>query len=160
MTNLVEARDDEFQWVLGLKGPGAGLRLPPGGVDQPETIRLIWSLAQAVYATHDRGAWMIVEGDEVVGLCGYKAAPDGDGAVEIGYGVSAPHRNQGHATRAVAAMLIQAANDPGVKVVLAVTSADNPVSQRCLIRNGFAEEARGFDPVEGHVVLWRFNVVQ
>ena len=158
MTRLVEARDDDFGWMLGGAPGGHGLCLPPGGVDQPATLTILRDAARAIYAGHDRGAWMIVEGNEVVGLCGYRAAPDADGAVEIGYGVAESRRNLGHATRAVEEMIAVAVSDPAARIMLAVTLADNPVSQRCLIRNGFAEEARGFDEVEGHVVLWRHNL--
>ena len=154
MTQLVDCRDGDFLWILGAEPVTPGLRLPPGGIDSLEIIQIVRGMAKSVYASHDRGAWMMVEDSEVVGLCSYKAAPDEEGAVEIGYGVAPARRKQGHATRAVAAMLDIARDDPAVKVVLAVTSVDNPASQRCLIANGFVETDRTDDPEDGPVILW------
>jgi len=154
MTQLIDARDGDFEWILGGDPVTPGLTLPPGGIDAPEVIRLVHGIAQAVYAGHDRGAWMMVENGEVVGLCSYKAPPDDDGAVEIGYGVAPARRRQGHATRAVAGMLAIAREDPKVKVVLAVTTVDNTASQHCLIANGFVEVDRTDDPEDGPVILW------
>jgi len=152
---LIDARDSDFLWVLGGELVTPGLALPPGGIDEPEIIEIVRAMARDVYAAHDRGAWMMVEDGEVVGLCSYKAAPDADGAVEIGYGVAPSRQRRGHATRAVAGMLQIAGDDPAVKVVLAATSVDNPASQRCLIKNGFVETGRKTDPEDGPVILWR-----
>src|SRR5690348_1780038 len=116
MTNLVEITDAHFGWMLG-EAPGpAGLSLPSDGVDRPEILRLLRRMTQRVHAAGSRGSWMIVSGNEVVGLCGYKQPPK-DGTVEIGYGIAASHRGHGHATRAVAAMLDYAAADPAVRSV-------------------------------------------
>lgn len=45
------------------------------------------------------------------------------GEFEIGYGVAAPSRARGHATRAVAAMLAAAKSDATVSVFIAETAA-------------------------------------
>jgi RimJ/RimL family protein N-acetyltransferase len=159
MTRLIEARDGDFLWILGRGAPVTpGLTLPPGGVDAPEIIEIVRDMARKVRAGHDRGAWMMVEAGEVVGLCSYKAPPDPAGAVEIGYGVAPARRRQGHARRAVAAMIAIARDDPAVNVLLAVTSVVNAASQRCLIANGFVECDRADDPEDGPVILWTLEL--
>ncbi|MGN0746787.1 MAG: GNAT family N-acetyltransferase [Aristaeellaceae bacterium] len=61
----------------------------------------------------------------------------GDGAVEIGYGINAPHEGQGYATEAVDAMVRWALRQPGVTRVEAETEPGNAASQRVLAKCGF-----------------------
>jgi RimJ/RimL family protein N-acetyltransferase len=97
---------------------------------------------------------MIVDGTEVVGLCSYKQPPR-DGQVEIGYGIAASRRGQGHATRAVAAMLDFAATDPEVRSVTATIASDNRASSRAVEANGFCQNGTVLDPEDGELLLWR-----
>jgi RimJ/RimL family protein N-acetyltransferase len=155
---LIAAEDGDFAWMLG-EGPGrAGLRLAPGGVDAPEVLAIVRGLAARLRETHDRGAWMMVEDGEVVGLCSYLRPPDAAGGVEIGYGVAETRRGRGCATRAVAAMLGEARADPAVSVVLAATAVANLASQKALERNGFARTGVDIDPEDGEVIRWRFEL--
>ena len=92
MTVLFEADDQHFTWMLGGPAQTAGLRLPPGGVDERSVIEWLQRLAARFRASNRVGVWMIVIDNEVVGLCGPKKAPDTDGTVEIGFGVVSSHR--------------------------------------------------------------------
>jgi RimJ/RimL family protein N-acetyltransferase len=156
LTGLVPARDEHFAWMLGEAAGDHRLRLPPGGVDTPEILVMLRGMARRVLAVHGTGQWLMVEGDEVVGLCGYKWPASEHGTVEIGYGVAPAHRRHGHATRAVAALLAEAARDPKVQTIVAETAVGNLPSQRVLEANGFARTGARMTQEDGEVVCWRF----
>lgn len=99
------------------------------------------------------GSWLIVASGEVVGLCGFKAVPD-KGVAEIGYGIAASRRKQGHATRAVAALILQASRDPEIGALRAETAIANIASQRVLERNGFVKSGTRNDPEDGDLIVW------
>lgn len=92
------------------------------------------------HSPEQTGTWLVVVGDEVVGDCGWFGAPDGDGAVEIGYGLAAGHRRQGLGTEAVAVLAAWAEQQPGVRLVTAEVLPGNEASLRLLIRLGFTEQ--------------------
>ncbi len=100
------------------------------------------------------GSWLMLAGDEIVGLIGLRRPPSIDGEVEIGYGVATARRRRGHATAAVA-LLLGELSSLGVRCVFAETAVDNPASQRVLERNGFAHVGRRVDPEDGEVIGWR-----
>jgi RimJ/RimL family protein N-acetyltransferase len=154
--DLIEASDDHFRWLLGREdAPNPGLRIPAGGVDEPDTVRALRRMASRVRAVHGAGVWLMVADGEVVGLCGYKWPANADGIVEIGYGVAAERRRRGHASHAVAEMLKRIARDHLVTSVIAETAVNNPASQRVLETNGFAKTGMRTDAVDGQLILWR-----
>jgi RimJ/RimL family protein N-acetyltransferase len=104
------------------------------------------------------GHWMIVDGEENVGLCGYVAPPNQAGEVEIGYGVAPERRKRGYATRAIGLLLAEASVDPAVTVVIAETVADNTASKTVLIRNGFTHTLTRNDSTDGLLDIWRLTV--
>lgn len=153
-TMLLEVDDSHFAWMLGRRdSPVGGLTLPPGGIDGPETLRIVRGMSRVLRATGSKASWMMVAEGEAVGLCSYKQPPK-DGRVEIGYGVAASRRGRGHATRAVSAMLDYARTDPAVSRVIAETAVANIASQRTLERNGFTRYGAGRDPDDGPTILW------
>jgi RimJ/RimL family protein N-acetyltransferase len=153
---LVEASDSHFAWMLGeAPAPTPQLRLPPDGVDAPDIVRLLRNMARRLRTVGSRNSWLVVADNEIVGLCGYKQPPAADGKVEIGYGITESRRNQGHATRAVSAMLVLARRDPSVSTVVAATSVDNIASQTVLERNGFERTGMSDDPDDGRLIWWR-----
>jgi RimJ/RimL family protein N-acetyltransferase len=155
-TLLIEAVDAHFAWMLGeIPAPHPKLRLPPGGVDSPGIIRLLRDMTARMHDAGCRGSWLIVAGDEVVGLCSYKQPPSNDGKVEIGYGIAAGKRDRGYASRAVRAMLDQARRDDKISVVIAATASANIVSQRVLERNGFSRTGVSYDPDDGELIWWQ-----
>ena len=157
---LVAATDADFAWMIRGEGRSErGLTLAPGGVDEPAHLEFLRNVAQRLRA-HGHALWMIVAGREAVGLCSYKDTPTADGEVEIGYSIAASRRRRGHATGAVAALLDLAVADPAVRVVRAETLVDNLASQRVLAKNGFARAGTRFDPIDGTLVLWRFEIAR
>lgn len=157
MTSLLDCSDSHFAWMLGGEALDPDLSLPPGGVEDRATLRILKEMAANVRAVHAAGAWMIVADGEIVGLAGYKA-PAKDGVVEIGYGVAACRRRRGHATRAVAAMLAFIERDPLVRSVVAETAIHNIPSQSTLAANGFFKSGTRHDAEEGELIVWRHGL--
>jgi RimJ/RimL family protein N-acetyltransferase len=153
---LIVATAGHFDWAM--RGSGSGLfqgelRLPLGGLDSVNVLAWIKRTSQAVSDATDRpAAWLIANGDEVVGLISFKSAPR-DGAIEIGYGVAESRRDRGYATQAVALVIEHAAADK--LDLVAETAAENRASQIVLERNGFRRCGERSDPDEGALLLWR-----
>jgi RimJ/RimL family protein N-acetyltransferase len=153
---LVEALDGHFAWMLGeAPAPDFGLRLPPDGVDAPEILHLLRAMNARLRAAGCRGSWLIVAGDEVVGLYGYKLPPNREGRVEIGYGIAMGHRGYRYASRAVAAMIEQARSDGSISILTAATATANVVSQQVLERNSFVRTGTSYDPDDGELIWWQ-----
>jgi len=155
---LVELEDADFDWLLSKGAERAdGLSLPPGGVDDSETLEHVRRITRRLNASGSRNSWMAVVGNEVVGMIGHKG-PAHDGTIEIGYGVAASRRGRGYATQAVAAVLAAARRDPRLRTVAAETLEDNLASQRVLLKNAFVRSGRRDDPGDGPLVLWRIEL--
>jgi RimJ/RimL family protein N-acetyltransferase len=152
---LVPATDEHLAWMLGEAEGPEGLRLPEGGVDTPLILRWV---RRTLPKLGDRGAWMMVAGGEVVGLCSYKWPPTAAGDVEIGYGVAPAHRRFGYATQAAGLILDAARSDERVRAITAETALTNRPSQRVLEANGFIQTGRGMDDEEGETILWRLEL--
>jgi ribosomal-protein-alanine N-acetyltransferase len=85
------------------------------------------------------GTWLVCVDGTVVGECGWRGAPDADGAVEISYGLAAPSRRQGLGTEAVGLLAAWAERQSGVRLVTAEVLPGNEPSLRVLARLGFYE---------------------
>lgn len=154
-THLIVATAAHFDWaMLGPEAPPAnGLRLSEGGLEAPGVLAWIQRASVAVsHAIGRAAAWLIVEGDEAVGIISFKGVQP-DGAVEIGYGIAESHRNRGHASRAVALLVRES---DGLHLV-AETSVDNRASQVVLERNGFRRCGERIDPEDGALLSWRLE---
>ena len=112
MTALVPCTDAHFAWMLGGEPPSPELRLPPGGVEATPVIKMLRALLADIRNTHPVCAWLMTDGEEVVGLCSFTRAADGEGIPYIGYGVAESRRGRGHATRAIRLMVIEVLRDP------------------------------------------------
>jgi [ribosomal protein S5]-alanine N-acetyltransferase len=91
-----------------------------------------------------------------VGRCGFKGPPDGDGVVEIAYGVDPDHRGKGYATEAAEALVTYAFADPRVRVVRAHTFPEANASTRVLTKCGFRYIGEVTDPEDG--LVWRWEI--
>lgn len=152
MTHLVAADDRHFAWLLGETGGTGEFRIPPGGVEEFDILLLVRGFADLLRRQGCHAHWLIVAGDEIVGLCGLKRAPVA-GRAEIGYGIAASRRGRSHATKAVALALNPIA-DLGVTTLTAETTAGNSGSEIVLERNGFARAGWRDDPEDGRLTLW------
>jgi RimJ/RimL family protein N-acetyltransferase len=83
--------------------------------------------------------WQIIltEENRIIGGCNFKGIPDGDGRVEIGYGLDPACRNKGYMGEAVGGLVAWALGQPGVSGVLAETEKGNIASEKVLSKNGF-----------------------
>jgi len=150
MTNLVEATDAHFGWMLGEALAPPGLTLPPGGVEKAGVLRWLRRRLTAG-ASH----WLIVSAGEVVGLCSFKKPADTAGIVELGYGVAPDRRRRGHATAAVACLVEAARGRSGLKGLMAETATDNIASAKVLEANGFSRAGVRTGPEDGVLLIWR-----
>lgn len=91
-------------------------------------------------APGDDGGWLVVVEGQVVGECGWRGGADGDGDVELGYGLAPGARGQGLGTEAVGVLVAWAEQQPGVRRVLARVRVGGTASRRLLARLGFREQ--------------------
>lgn len=150
---LHEVTDDHFAWLLGERPAPDGLTEPPGGVDEKFVVSLLRDLTAALHQAGCRSHWLVVDGREVVGLCGFKRPPSSSGEAEIGYGIAESRRSRGYATRAVALMLAEGRKE-GASTLVAETAISNPASQLVLERNGFDRIGARSDPEDGNLIIW------
>lgn len=89
--------------------------------------------------------WFLIRKSDrvVVGSACFKNKPNGEGEVEIGYGLGPQHERNGYMTEAVQAMCKWALKQDGLSAVIAETDLDNGASHRILERCGFVETQRG-----------------
>ena len=88
--------------------------------------------------------WFLIRRSDrtVVGSADFKAGPNEQGEVEIGYGLGKEFEHNGYMTEAVAAMCLWAKAQEGISHVIAETDLDNAPSQNILKRCGFVETKR------------------
>jgi [ribosomal protein S5]-alanine N-acetyltransferase len=106
------------------------------------------SLAWIARAALDRSTGV------VVGHVGFHGPPDERGMVEVAYSVDPAWRRQGYATAMLRAALAWAADAPGVTVVRASVSPDNPGSLATLRPFGFRHVGEQYDEVDGLELLF------
>ncbi len=155
---LMRATDDHFAFLLGEPSSSAPFSLPPGGVDSPEILRMLRRMLARLHEAGCEGSWLVLDKDEVVGLCGYKHPPGDTRTVEIGYGIAPARRKRFYATKAVALMLEEVRADQAVDKIVAETASDNPTSKRVLQRNGFTHAGTRVDAEDGVLDLWEFDL--
>lgn len=154
---LIAATDTHFAAMAANRAPD-GFSMPEGGIDGREIIEMLGALAKTVRILVDPAAWLIVAGDEVVGLCSITKAFASSGVVEIGYGIAPERRGRGFATKAVGKMLELARADRHIAIVAAETAVGNLQSQRTLEKNGFTRIGERIDPEDGAVFCWQVAV--
>src|SRR5947208_1527749 len=97
MTTLVAVSVDEAE---PLSRGDAGDRPTAPGWPHDDT-----SAGFSFIRTGGRQFLILDEEGRIAGECGTKAPPDGNGRVEIGYGLAAPSRGHGLGSRAVAELV-------------------------------------------------------
>jgi RimJ/RimL family protein N-acetyltransferase len=157
MTRLHAMTDHDFAWLLGEAQRGDALRLCEGGIGPNEVTAMLRGITAGIAADTDQPvAWMIVEGDEVVGMTSFTRAR-GDGGYDIGYGMAPAHEGRGIMSAALAE-LVRIAPAHGHKRLTAETSVDNPGSQRVLEKNGFVATGTRHDPEDGALISWAIDL--
>ena len=151
---LVAATDAHFVALAANTAPD-GFSLPEGGIDTPEIIEMLRALAETVRLQIDPAAWLIVNDDEVVGLCSITKPFATPGVIEVGYGIAPERRGRGFATGAVGKLVELARDDRRIRIVSAETAVNNSPSQRTLEKNGFTRIGGRIDPEDGAVFCWQ-----
>jgi RimJ/RimL family protein N-acetyltransferase len=100
-------------------------------------------------------SWYVIAAGELVGIAGFKGAPNALGDVEIGYAIIEPRQRKGYASAAVELLVQFAFAAPRVTAVRAETLLDGIASQGVLRRAGFAADGTRLDPDDGEVACFR-----
>lgn len=132
----------------------AGFTVIDGNVAPPQVLQMLRDLAAAIRPTFDPCVWTMVEEAQVLGLLSLVKPPQGDGVIEIGYGVADLAQGRGVCGRAVADLIRWARDDDRVSVIRAETGLANSASQRVLERNGFTVIRQRTDAEDGELLVW------
>ncbi|HEY6205869.1 MAG TPA: GNAT family N-acetyltransferase [Chthoniobacterales bacterium] len=90
----------------------------------------------------------------VIGMCGFTAPPDANGAVELAYGIVPSYQGKGYATEAAAALVDLATADPRVRIIRAHTLPERNASTRVLEKCRFRKIGEVVDPENNLVWGW------
>lgn len=132
----------------------AGFAVIDGNVAPPPVLRMLRDLAATIRPDFAPCAWAMMEEGLVLGLLSLVKPPQGDGAIEIGYGVAEAAQGSGVCSRAVADLIRWAHNGGRANLIRAETGAANLASRRVLERNGFAVVDRRIDAEDGELFVW------
>ena len=102
------------------------------------------------------GTYMFIHRDDniVMGMGGFKGAPDEEGVVEVGYGIAPAYRDNGYAREAAEALVRFACSRPEVRTVRAHTLPEPNASTRILEHCGMTRVGEDVDPDVGRVWRW------
>jgi RimJ/RimL family protein N-acetyltransferase len=157
-TMIIELMSHDFEALLKGVAPGQLRLVQDSAIAPPEILAMLSRLAADIGVEFLPSAWMIVEDDEIVGLCSVIKVPR-DGNIHIGYGVAPSRQSRGCATRAIGQLLQWARNDHRVALVSAETGVDNITSRRVLGRNGFIRIGERVDAEDGPLICWEAMTV-
>ena len=101
-----------------------------------------------------RLCWFIVEKDQdiVIGSIGFKAEPDKDGIVEIGFGIDPAFRQKGYATETVKGLVGWALSQNDIQKIIAECEPDNKPSVRVLEKAGMRKTS-----IEDNMIKWEIR---
>jgi len=149
--------DQDYAWLLDAAPRGDGLCLCDGGIAPDAVTAMLRGITAGLAENDERPlAWLIADGDEVVGMISFTRR-ESDGRYEVGYGVAPAHEARGVMTAAIAALLPILRAD-GHHGLTAATGVDNPGSRRVLEKNGFSAQGTREDPEDGPLHLWAIDL--
>lgn len=95
--------------------------------------------------------WIAIDRQKqvIVADAKFKGEPDETGTIEIGYGTYPAYQRLNYMTEMVGGLVRWAAEQPGVRRVIADTDVENVASQKVLEKNGFSL----FNRIE-HLLWW------
>lgn len=97
------------------------------------------------------------ESRAVVGSGGFKGPPDGEGMVEIAYGIVPSFERRGFATQVATALTAYATKNDSVRLVRAHTMPEPNASNSVLKKCGFQYAGEVVDPDDG--LVWRWDKI-
>src|SRR5882762_6724244 len=98
-----------------------------------------------------------VADNTLIGLGGFKGAPDASGSVEIGYAIAPSYRRRGLATEAASGMIEYAFSHEQVTRVVAHTLPEKNPSTLVLQKVGMKFRGSTIDPDDGEVWSWSLS---
>lgn len=150
---IVETISEDYVSLLRGRAPRR-FSLADTAIAPIEVLQMLADVAVGVRATFSPASWLIVEDNEVVGLCSITRPPT-SGVVDVGYGIAPSRQNRGLARRAIGDIVQWARNTPYVNALTAETSHSNLPSQSVLARNGFYRVGERVDDEDGPLISWR-----
>ena len=113
---------------------------------------MTWTLQRLLELSEHSGWWgryIVLREDSartLIGLCGFKGPPTGDGTAELGYGLLREYQKRGFATEAVDGLIRFAFEQPKVSAVRAKTLLELSPSIAVLERCNFTFVGTGSEP--------------
>lgn len=150
---ILESTDEDYASLVRGIAPRT-FKLPDTPIAPKEVLQMLANVAARVRESFSPASWLIVDDDEVAGLCSVTRPPIG-GVVDIGYGIAPSRQNRGIASRAIGDIMAWAQNAPHVNALTAETSPANLPSQHVLSRNGFRKVGERHDDEDGRLICWR-----
>ncbi len=151
---LIE-RPERFADLVGFPLAAGLHELHAGGAVSPTWLAALQANAAGVPDPWTYGFFIIEKTTgTVIGSAGFKGPPDGEGMVEIAYGIVPMRQGQGFATEAAGALLQFAAADPRVRLLRAHTLPEANASTHVLRKCGFVHIGDVVDPEDGPVWRW------
>lgn len=151
---LIEAEASDFAMLLAGTAPHPFVLVADSLLAPPEVLQMLVDLASSIRSSFAPSAWMVAEGNEIVGLLSAVRSP-AEGELHIGYGIAPSRHRRGFAGRAVADLVAWAVSDPRIDRITAETATDNLPSQRVLECNGFRIAGTREEPEDGVVTVWQ-----
>jgi [ribosomal protein S5]-alanine N-acetyltransferase len=93
-----------------------------------------------------------------VGQSGFHAAPDGEGMVEVGYGIDPAYRRQGYARAALEIAIERSRTEPAVRTLRATVSPDNEASLGLIRQYPFVHNGEQWDEEDGLELIYELRV--
>jgi ribosomal-protein-alanine N-acetyltransferase len=148
---LLDAEEDGGAVIAAGLGVEPPVDWPPEHND-PATREWMRELLEDFPEEPGYGTWYIIAHNRLVGVCGFKGPPNGDGEVVIGYSMVEAEQRKGVAAEAARMLVQRAFRDPRVAVVVAETLPALVGSQKVLVRNGFTHVGGYMHSDEGQVM--------
>lgn len=150
---ILETTQEDYASLLRDRAPRS-LRLADTPIAPLPVLQMLAAVAATVRQTFAPASWLIVEADEIVGMCSV-IRPPSEGVIHIGYGIAPSRQGRGFAGHAVADIVAWARRTSGVQAITAETSPSNEPSRRVLARNGFVQVGERIDDEDGQLICWR-----
>jgi len=150
---IIETTAEDYASLLRGRAPRS-FELADTPIAPAPVLQMLAEVAATVRPAFAPASWLIIEADEVVGLCSVTRPPS-NGVIDIGYGIAPSRQGRGFARQAIAEIVEWARQTPGVTALTAETSTSNEPSQRVLARNGFIQVGARIDDEDGQLICWR-----
>ncbi len=96
--------------------------------------------------------------NELIGSAGFHDFPNGEGMIEIGFGIVPKRQNQGFGTELLLGMWRQIILDPLVKTLRYTVSPDNAPSMHVIKKLGFHFIGEQLDEIDGRELIFELSV--